>query len=94
MFKKFCFITILFLISIKSYAVDNLFITVKVLDYDKIRNQIKVEGISGSCENKIFFINLNNQKPKYELLNKEISLLIDSDSCEDNQTYNIVENLE
>lgn len=94
MMKKFCLVLFLSLIFIKAYAVDELFITVKVLNYDKIKNQIKVEGVSGSCKNKVFFINLNNQKPKYELLNKEISLAIDSNSCENKQTYNIFGNLE
>ncbi len=94
MLKKIYYLIAISLIVLKAYALDNLFITVKVLNYDKAKNQIKVIGISGSCKNKTFFINLNNQRLRNELINKEISLAIDSSSCEDNQTYNIAGNLE
>lgn len=72
-----------------SFGIDELFITVKVMDYNPRTGTIKAVGVSGPC--KGYKMNLIS-KPGMDaskLLNKEISVMIDSSECQDEGTYRI-----
>jgi len=73
-----------------SFGVDELFIKVKVLDYDPKGGVLKVEGISGSCGGYKMNIKVGNSGEFKNLIGKEMDLTIDSNTCEDGGTYGIM----
>jgi len=73
-----------------SFGVDELFIRVKVLDYDQKAGVLKVEGISGSCRGYKMNIKVGNSGEFKNLIGKDMYLTIDSNTCKDGGTYGII----
>ncbi len=83
-------LTALLLISL-AFAVDNLYIAVRVESYDPKTGIMKVKGIAGSCEGKSFNLIAKPGMDPEQIEKRELHVLIDSDHCEDKATYKILE---
>ncbi|SNZ12208.1 hypothetical protein [Hydrogenobacter hydrogenophilus] len=74
-----------------AFAVDYLYIAVRVESYDPRTGLMKVTGIAGSCEGKSFNLIAKPGMDPKQIEKRELRVLIDSDHCEDKATYKILE---
>ncbi len=78
----------LFFICASSYAVDELYLTGKVLAYEPDTGKIKVEVYSESCKGIREYM-AEKGLSKDLLINKIIDFGIDSDHCDKHKTHRI-----
>jgi hypothetical protein len=74
-----------------AFAVDNLYIAVRVESYDPKTGLMKVIGTAGSCNGKTFNLVAKPGMDPKQIEKRELHVLIDSDHCEDKATYKILE---
>lgn len=83
-------IFILLLLTCKTFALDNLSLNGLVKDYFPLTNELKIEVKNGSCKGERYFV-INSKLIKKEIIGKKIYFTIDSNTCEKNQKYKIIE---
>ena len=88
--KQILFLTaFLFMLSpVLSEAVDELFLTGKVIQYEPATGQIKIEVLNDSCKGLRDFLT-EKGLPKELLVNKIIDFGIDSSYCDKWKTHRI-----
>lgn len=82
--------TVLLMVSL-AFAVDYLYVAVRVESYDPKTGLMKVIGIAGSCNGKTFNLVARPGMDPKQIEKRELYVLIDSNHCEDKATYKILE---
>ncbi|GAB6182265.1 hypothetical protein [Thermodesulfovibrio hydrogeniphilus] len=86
--KILLIVSVLVFVFVSSYAVDELYLTGKVLAYEPETGKIKVEVYSESCKGIREFMTEKGLS-KDLLINKTIDFGIDSDHCDRDRTHRI-----
>lgn len=87
-FSAFLIVFSIILVPILSPAVDELFLTGKVIQYEPDSGKIKIEVLSSSCKGLREFLT-EKGLPNDLLIHRVIDFGIDSDHCEKHKIYRI-----
>ncbi len=71
------------------YSIDELYIRVRVESYEPKTGTLKVIGTSGACRGYKMNLIAERSDQWDKLVGKEVSVMIDSNTCQDGGTYRI-----